>query len=1164
MSLIFRKNLVLKSLLLYFISETLIILLSPGLKAGDFVHLTLSPFAVQNTSSVPGTPIGIAVDASDHVMMVTSENIVYKLSSTGIVNSSVELSGSGTPVAIAMDDIGNVFVASDNGDLYKLSAPGLGELAHVTIEGATPVDLIVSGTGHVYVIASNGNIYKRGLNLTPMIDNNIPETPTAIDIDHLGRIFITTLNGKVYRLTTGLSIAAEGTITDSPVLIDVCTDVTNHTIIAGTQSLYSITTGIGISNTITLSETIVGVDIDQAGDVVAATEDGIVYVTSAFLSGERHTSTSISLNSICMNLTGDIYAVGGTGTELIPEASFSTTFLDFEEVEAGASKTLYLEIENTGTAPLEISSTGITTSDPSGVWTINPVVPPTMNIDPSETQDFDITLIVPPDITSDVNYDATIRFVTNSHTDPEVNVIVEGTGHFQSTEACYSTSDLTFGQINSGSNRSRAFTVTNCGDLPLEIQEISLITSDPSGVWEVSPEVSSAITLESDENRTFTVTLTVPPDIVTDVTYNADIRITTNDQINPPEKIITASGTGHIPIAKIYIDPIYYDIDFREVEIGFQFGKPLMIENNGDLDLDLEISYANPTDPDRSHFNLETEATNFTIPPYGNIIFRQTFAPTDAGFKNIELLVHNTNDPTFSEQIINLHGEGTTPIPIDAVLILDRSGSMSEMAGEIVKIDALSNAAKLFTQLLALRGNIDYLGLTKYNHENSNILDLGQINTVESSALSILSDVGTSGELYPSGATGIGGAIRTASEQYALSPDPDGHKKIMIVLTDGKENRSPRIRDILDGYDSYPGLFTEHPDLFTYSIGLGIPSNINQDRLQEITNRGEGGFYFVTGNLQGLNLFNLENFYFKIFADAIDHSMLIDPTYTIGVGEVLEIPFNIITDDREAIFFFIGEFPENYYTFEFIDPRNNVITSNSTIGEMFIHTNRMNNWSIFRVKFPPADITNNYVGAWKFRVRFNIDQSDSLLKLVRYNNSLVGFDSLYKMRHRISFAASVGSNYKMNTNVGPEVVLFGEKLYLRASLTENGWPAQNASVTATIHRSDGEIHTVDLFDDGIHMDDALEDGIFGGIYTGTIITGVYQIDFRSQGITERGEHVTRVSSCSQFIGIPSEDPEPEDCISCLSLKWLIAIIIILLILILLFIWRCLYLKVKKI
>jgi len=940
----------------------------------------------------------------------------------------------------------------------------------------------------------------------------------------------------------------------------VACDASGNTVVASGNSLHKITNAISIISSRTLSGNLISVDLDFAGHVAAINDAGTVFVVNTGLTSHTNVSTGLALSAMAINLTGDIYAVGGTGTTPTSTSTLSTTNINMSAVLAGATGTATFTITSSGTAPLDITDIVINTTDPAGVWNVTPDAPPTITLPASDIEIFTVTLNVPSTISTDVNYSATIEITSTDAINSPQTVTVSGIGHVPVSQACYSTSTINFGQINAGSSSNRTFTIRSCGDLTLEVQDINLSTSDPAGVWIISPIAPPTIYISPTNIRTFTVTFNVPASIVSDVSYGAQLFITTNDDVGSTINQIDLNGTGHVPVAELYINAQYFDIDYRDVELGFHFGRPLVIGNSGDLAAELQIAYTNPTDPDIAHFDLETDAGNFTIAPYSQRIFRQTFRPTSFGYKEIEIIATSTNDLDFSQNVI-LHGNGTTPIPIDAALIIDRSGSMSQTAGEMVKIDALSQSAILFTELLLLRSSLDYLGLTKYNHDNDNIMSLGPIGTVAPNAISFLSQTADPNGIKPQGTTGIGGAMRTASEQFLLSPDLDLHREMMVVLTDGKENEDPSIRNVLDGYtdgsDVYNGLFSEYPNLLTYSVGLGLPSNINQDRLQEITNRGEGGFYLVTGNLDGLNIFNLENFYFKIFADAIGHTMVVDPTYSIGFGEIFEETIGIISEDREAFFFFIGELPEELYVFELIDPLNQVITTNSTIGGMSVHIKRMNNWSIFKINFPPVDVSQNYVGDWKLRVRLDAPKLDSLLTYHTTIKTTSTFNqTLATGRYRLSFAASVGSNYKLDANLAPGIVQVGEPIYVQANLTEGGWPAPKAQVHISVIRPDGTTEEHQLFDDGAHYDGSTGDAIFGGVYTNTIPGGIYRFDFRSVGQTERGESAIRVASRSQFVGNPSEDIDKETCMPCWLIRLYWILLLLFLIMVIIILWYC--------
>lgn len=1110
-------------------------------QAGSGVHLNTGP-GVLNTETIPGTPVDVATNATGGVFVITAEGEIHSLSGTGAVLDTKTLSGAGNPVAVVTSETGDIYVAKSSGAILRLNT-GLNEVDNASLSGI-PVDLTVDPAGVVYVATSDGTVHKRAAALGSIATGSVSGTPVAIHANGTGDIFVAT-TGDVHRLNAALTVLSSGSVSGTP--IDIDSDSAGNTIVAASGArLHRISNTIGTLSSQTLSGTLVGVSLDDAGDVVTANNAGRVFVLDTGLTSSSGVDTGEPISAVAINPVGDIYAVGGTAAAPAPGVSVSMAAITFADTEVGAGAsgpTESFSVTHMSGGALSVS---VSSSDPS----IFEIVSGASFSLSSGSQSVTVRFRCPASGAQSETITVTATDGSSSVTE---TVNVSGTCFVPTPKACYSPSTtLAFGQVNTGTNATENFTIENCGTAPLIISSVSLSSAD--SVWTgptPQPAQSFPISLSNNgDTKSFSLRVDVPPGLTTDVTYTATITIETNDGVNPSDKTLDVTATGHVPVARIEIDPVYWDIDYRDVELGFKFSRPLEIRNTGDLALTFDVVRQDLAgDADHASFDLETGAASatFSIDPFDSKIFRQTFAPDGLGPKDIIIRVQNTNDATFTFRDIQLHGNGTPPIPIDTVLLLDRSASMNDPAGEGGrKIERLREAAGLYVELL--RDGIDYIGLTRYNDSNDNLLTLEEVSAARTTALSTLADIGSGGALEPAGTTGIGGAMRTAAEQYALSPpvtppDPP-HKKVMVVLTDGVENEQPFIMQVLDGADGEPPLFDQHPDLLSYSVGLGLPGNLNEDRLQSISNRDAGGFYRVTGALTGLNIFALENFYFKIYADAVGQMMVVDPTYEIGVGETLEVPVGIITEDRTALFFFIGELPENAYIFELVNPRGDVITSSSTVGGMSVQVRKQKNWTFFRVNFPAPEINLDYVGTWNFRVRVAAPDKWIREPLGLSHSGAVGFGA--NGRQRMSFQAAVGSDYRLAAAVGPEIVQVGETIHLRAALTEGGWPSPNASVRATVSRPDGGTDSVDLHDDGAHNDGDPGDGIFGAAYTNTVQGGVYLFGFRSDGVTERGENVVRMAERSQFVGSPRADPEPDDCIPCLLLRWFLLLTLVLL------------------
>ncbi len=297
-------------------------------------------------------------------------------------------------------------------------------------------------------------------------------------------------------------------------------------------------------------------------------------------------------------------------------------------------------------------------------------------------------------------------------------------------------------------------------------------------------------------------------------------------------------------------------LDYNQVELGFSFTKGLVIHNDGDAALTFSITA--PTvaeDSDVTQWDSVPTATDNTINPGDPPeVFRYIYSPDEIAGHTFQIDV-SSNDVN---QTVTLTGEGSSPTPIDTMLVLDRSGSMQDAVGERRKIDAMRDSASLYADLLRDEvgdtGTGDKLGFVKYNDTNSiyevfTEMDTAKRTTINDNKLSsaALSD---SGRLNPEDATGIGGAMQTAAFQFGGALD--NRRQVMVVLTDGIENREPYISDVISP------IRTTFPDLKMYSIGLG--ENIEPTKLQSITNITDG-YHQVAAVLSDTTLFDLETFY---------------------------------------------------------------------------------------------------------------------------------------------------------------------------------------------------------------------------------------------------------------------------------------------------------------
>ncbi|MCZ6859705.1 MAG: VWA domain-containing protein [Alphaproteobacteria bacterium] len=551
-------------------------------------------------------------------------------------------------------------------------------------------------------------------------------------------------------------------------------------------------------------------------------------------------------------------------------------------------------------------------------------------------------------------------------------------------------------------------------------------------------------------------------------------------------------------------------IDYGEVEMGFSFAKALALHNDGNANLTVSVTRTTPSgDPNLAHWDEVNELATVTIAPGDPpVVLRQVYEPQAVGMHTIELEVVN-GDAAAPATTVLLTGEGILPRPIDTLLVLDRSGSMDELAGDRTKIEAMRNAVMLYTDLLR-PGAGDQLGFVKYNKNNSVYMPMTTIsggvqNAIEVSELSGAAIIDLS-RLKPDGRTGIGGAMLTGAAEVG-GPFAD-RGSVMVVLTDGKENEDPSIADAIADIQA------NDPHIQMYSVGLGF--DIEPTKLQNITNMGPEGYHQVVNAQRDETLFDLETFYFKIFASATNMDMVTDPTHVINLTSLTPVVVDrarVISSDRNATFVVLDD-PQmrSLYSLRFIAPNGVILSAGSTVGGIPIHERTRNTYRIFRIVFPDQSQASTYVGDWTVelvpRGSWNPAVGKKLAAASRFGYGGVMHPA--QGRVPIGFAGAVSSDYHLEAGITPNNYLPGAEIRLDAALTDRGWPAPDGTVTVTITRPDLSVRTVTLHDDGLHRDGAAGDAAWANYFAETGIQGVYKVLFRSVGRNERGELAPRL------------------------------------------------------
>ncbi|MDD1698123.1 MAG: VWA domain-containing protein, partial [Methanoregula sp.] len=147
-----------------------------------------------------------------------------------------------------------------------------------------------------------------------------------------------------------------------------------------------------------------------------------------------------------------------------------------------------------------------------------------------------------------------------------------------------------------------------------------------------------------------------------------------------------------------------------------------------------------------------------------------------------------------AEVSIALKGDGWAlgPKPIDAILVIDRSGSMgaNNVAPGVTRMQAAKTAARTFVS--KMNPGTDRLGLVSYSYENDVILNaaLGSSYTSVNTSINGLSSAG---------GTAMREGFRKAIQEMVSKPKP-GAVRAVILMTDGNWNNGGSPLAIGKGY----------------------------------------------------------------------------------------------------------------------------------------------------------------------------------------------------------------------------------------------------------------------------------------------------------------------------------------------------------------------------
>jgi hypothetical protein len=413
-------------------------------------------------------------------------------------------------------------------------------------------------------------------------------------------------------------------------------------------------------------------------------------------------------------------------------------------------------------------------------------------------------------------------------------------------------------------------------------------------------------------------------------------------------------------------------------------------------------------------------------------------------------------------------------------LVLDRSGSMNEDAGDAVtKVQKLREAANAFISIMQPS---DGIGIVRFNETAQRIMEVESITTGKTTAIGHIS--GT--DIDPSGFTSIGDGVVNGKQmlddaQAAATPPYD--VAAMVVLTDGMWNRPPALASIL-------GSITAN----TYAVGLGLPSNISIPALTTLC-QGHNGYLLITGAISSDQSMRLSKYFLQILADVSNAQIVADPRGLLDTTAEHRIPFWICECDYGMDLIVLSSFPQ-VIDFQLETPDGLRITPTSTgTNAQFVLSRYA---SYYRCALPtlPSNPDGSHYGLWYAVLKLGRPSPE----YITYDRQQEHYAAYYDPKRAVlpyEFVVHTYSSLSFAAYVTQTSFEVGAIVNLTASIREYDVPLrERADVWAEIQRPDGGSDFLVLSLDSV-----------GDQFVSTYqlrIPGVFNLRIRARGETMSG------------------------------------------------------------
>lgn len=537
----------------------------------------------------------------------------------------------------------------------------------------------------------------------------------------------------------------------------------------------------------------------------------------------------------------------------------------------------------------------------------------------------------------------------------------------------------------------------------------------------------------------------------------------------------------------------------------------------------------------------------------------------------------DTTDQDFALVVYN--GQFPGRDPVDTILVLDVSGSMSEIApgGTATKIELLKDSVEMFVrawQPFSIPD--DRMGIVYFSTGIAGTVPAAAplLLPFQANTANFIADVrGRSA----SGCTALGAGILTALGGFDTLP---GRQRHIIVFTNGMQNRSPMVtssspRQIVadataacgdSGIAGNPGVnLADYPVKAIHTIGVGAFGASWTTLLNGIASETGGVNHVTSTPDEDLEDFFIENLVTTLRVDPVEKVATRSGTLAAGQTNRIE-SFGIDGTVRKATFAvsWRGDRRTGAVGYRLVAPDGTVVPPH------LMDVEEGPFYRVASVTFPlslnspvavnAAGTSIPHAGTWKlvfephlqtpqvdYRVHLIVDEADirysfevptaatgvgepipMSLWVMKGTRTITGLQHVRAVVSRppVGFGSFLSTNAVSRDHLAQPLTIGGDS-FANAAMKKAYLLTQNDDLRGSL---DPIVETIDFLDDGLpqHGDAKANDGVYSALYTNTQRPGTYRIEASFEGAGPDSGMVTRSESRTVAVNMKRFDAGKSD------------------------------------